>query len=103
MDTNSTSQLSSKRPRTDTSADTHTQVTRSTPWFEDGNIILEAEGHQFKVFRGILAAKSVVFADMFIVSQPGPTGLVEGCPVIHLSDKAKDIKVILEVLFDSQQ
>ncbi|KZP16978.1 hypothetical protein FIBSPDRAFT_1047099 [Athelia psychrophila] len=99
MDT-STSQPPSKRPRTDSSDSTaHSPlVTRSTPWFEDGNIILETEQTQFKVFRGILAANSAIFCDMFAAAEPDSQGLVEGCPVVHLGDKPDDLRYVLEAL-----
>jgi hypothetical protein len=70
----------------------------STPWFDDGNIVLEAEGKQFRVYRGILSENSVVFNDMFDLSRPGGEGEVEGCPVVRLSDRAEDLRIVLEVL-----
>lgn len=33
-------------------------------WFDDGNVILQAESTLFKVYRGILAQNSSVFHDM---------------------------------------
>jgi len=76
----------------------------SVPWFDDGNIILEAELTQFKVYRGILSANSEVFRDMFAIAQAGGNGEVEveGCPVVHLQDKAADLRHVLEVLHDSK-
>src|ERR1700691_2264130 len=70
------------------------------PWFDDGNIILQAESTQFRVYRGILSGSSQVFADMFSVPQPAAkTELVEGCPIIHVSDTAKDWQAVLETLY----
>ena len=37
---------------------------RSEIWFEDGNIVLEAEGTQFRVHRGILSLNSPIFNTM---------------------------------------
>lgn len=73
---------------------------RGDPWFDDGNIILQAEGKQFRVFRGILAASSSVFGDMFTIPQPTDEKLVGGCPVVHLSDTAEDLHHVLKALFD---
>ncbi|KAF7967544.1 hypothetical protein HWV62_33964 [Athelia sp. TMB] len=76
-------------------------VTRSDVWLEDGNIVLQAEGTQFKVYRGILALNSPIFDDMFSMPQPvaGPeTQTVEGCPVVHLMDSAVDVKIVLQAL-----
>jgi hypothetical protein len=70
----------------------------SVPWFEDGNIILETEQTQFRVYRGILSRYSVVFKDMFDLSGPDVEGDVEGCPVVHLSDNTKELQHALNAL-----
>ncbi|KAJ7142085.1 hypothetical protein C8R43DRAFT_1131078 [Mycena crocata] len=49
-------------------------------WFEDGNIVIQAGNSQFRVFRGILAARSPVFEDMFSLPQPADSEAVDGCP-----------------------
>jgi hypothetical protein len=77
------------------------QARRSQPWFEDGNIILEAEATQFRVYRGILAANSVIFKDMFEFGKPTNEGSVEGCPLVQLSDSAEDLQYVLEVLYNA--
>ncbi|KAF7972134.1 hypothetical protein HWV62_18864 [Athelia sp. TMB] len=76
------------------------QPERSTPWFEDGNIVLETEGKQWKIYKGILAANSAVFRDMFDVAVG--EGLVDGCPVVHLHDSAADLKWVLEALYEPE-
>jgi hypothetical protein len=73
----------------------------SVPWFEDGNIILETEQTQFRVYRGILSRYSVVFKDMFDLSGPDGEGDVEGCPVVHLSDNAEELQHVLNALHRS--
>ncbi|KZP13135.1 hypothetical protein FIBSPDRAFT_753926, partial [Athelia psychrophila] len=67
----------------------------------DGNVILQAEGTQFKVHRGILAESSSVFKDMFGFPQPPEayTEVVEGCPVVRVSDSAQDMKIVLQAIF----
>lgn len=71
------------------------------PWFEDGNIILQAEWTQFKVYRGILAKNSEIFKDMFAMPLPAAgEELEDGCPVVHLSDRAEDWHHVLGALFD---
>ncbi|KZP02751.1 hypothetical protein FIBSPDRAFT_1055669 [Athelia psychrophila] len=76
-------------------------IARSDVWFEDGNIVIQAEQTQFKIHRGVLAAQSSVFQGMFSLPQP-PSGeheAVEGCPVVHVSDSATDIAIALRALF----
>lgn len=98
----------SKRLRTDSDPpDDHHPLTLpkpSTPWFDDGNIILEAELTQFKVYRGILSANSDVFRDMFALARGGGSEgeEVDGCSVVHVSDKAEDLRYVLQVLHDSK-
>ncbi|KAF7293785.1 Glutamine amidotransferase type-1 domain-containing protein [Mycena chlorophos] len=67
-------------------------------WFEDGTIILEAEGVQFKVFRGILAANSTVFNDMLIVGSGAGDDEVDGCLVVRVYDDAVDLMHFLKAL-----
>ncbi|KZP29333.1 hypothetical protein FIBSPDRAFT_1038996 [Athelia psychrophila] len=59
-----------------------------------------ADSPLFKVYKGLLAANSTVFADMFLVPQPPPSKgeLIEGCTVIRLSDSAVDVTYVLEAL-----
>ncbi|KZP23500.1 hypothetical protein FIBSPDRAFT_952021 [Athelia psychrophila] len=77
-------------------------VNRSDIWFHDGNIVLQAERTQFKIHGGILAQSSTVFNDMLSIPQPlGPApayGMVEGCPVVQLSDSAEDVTFVLKAL-----
>lgn len=72
-------------------------VQRSDIWYDDGNIVLQAESYQFKVYRGVLAESSTVFKDMLSLPQPPSkeTDLVEGCPVIHLSDTWRELRWML--------
>ncbi|KZP08008.1 hypothetical protein FIBSPDRAFT_840652 [Athelia psychrophila] len=74
---------------------------RSDIWYDDGNVILQAETTQFKVYRGALAEASSVFKDMFSFPQPESLDprAVEGCPVVQLSDSAEDVTCILQTLY----
>lgn len=85
-----------KRKRTEVSGVQHT--TQSEPWFKDGNIVLEAEGWQFRVHRSILAAHSSILEATFETPQSPKTELVEGCPVVRLSDTAQDLEYVLKAL-----
>ncbi|PPQ89863.1 hypothetical protein CVT25_004779 [Psilocybe cyanescens] len=66
-------------------------ITRSQKfWFEDGSVIVQAESTQFRLYRGLLAKHSTFFNDLSQVSQPAWETMIEGCPVIIVSDRAKD-------------
>ncbi|KZP06792.1 hypothetical protein FIBSPDRAFT_841794 [Athelia psychrophila] len=71
-------------------------------WLADGNVVIQAEATQYKVYRGLLTLHSAIFNDMFALPQP-PLELgeqfVEGCAVVHLSDTAADVSIVLETLF----
>ncbi|KZP26088.1 hypothetical protein FIBSPDRAFT_733103, partial [Athelia psychrophila] len=58
---------------------------------------------QFKVYKGILAANSAIFRDMFANAQAQEGELVDGCPVVHLADKPQDLEHVLEALYDSRK
>lgn len=96
-----------KRKRVDDDADRDAnvveimpQAVRSEPWLEDGNVVLQAEGKQFRVHRSTLSLNSSIFRYMFGVPQPPEEGeTVEGCPVVHLSDSAEDVKIVLDAVF----
>ncbi|CAA7261831.1 unnamed protein product [Cyclocybe aegerita] len=58
-------------------------VTRSENfWLEDGNIILQAENTQFRPAEPL-------------------DPVVEGCPVVTLSDKASDVECVLSIFYDN--
>jgi hypothetical protein len=70
-------------------------------WFDDGNIVLEAEGVGFKVYRGYLAQQSPVFAAMltFPASQ-SPEDMYGGCPLVHMPDPADHLRYLLIAMND---
>jgi hypothetical protein len=73
---------------------------RSAIWMPYGDIILQAESTQFRVNRDILAHQSTVSGDMFSVPQPPNEPTVEGCPIVYVSDTAKDCELLSGVLYD---
>ncbi|KAF8209357.1 hypothetical protein K438DRAFT_1572499 [Mycena galopus ATCC 62051] len=81
-----------------------TSAPRRVPelWFEDGNLDIQAESTQFRVYRGVLAAKSPIFDDMLSFPQPSESETVEGCPLVRLSDSATEVNVFLRAIFDSE-
>ncbi|KAH9937913.1 uncharacterized protein BXZ73DRAFT_44668 [Epithele typhae] len=78
-------------------------ITRDTEvWYHDGNVVLVAEDVAFRVHRSILeASKSAVFRTLFEVPQPLPAAAdhLDGCPVVHVSDCAYDMREFLAVLY----
>ncbi|KAJ7689829.1 hypothetical protein B0H17DRAFT_1011892 [Mycena rosella] len=68
-------------------------------WFEDGNIILQAGNSQFRVYRGILAARSPIFQDMLSFPQPAESELLEGCPLVHLPDDETKVTHFLKAVY----
>ncbi|KAI0669060.1 hypothetical protein C8Q78DRAFT_978985 [Trametes maxima] len=68
-------------------------------WFEDGSIVLVAQGVAFRVYKRILAEHSPFFRDMFQIPQPARMAEVDGCPSVVLTDPAQQLRHLLRVLF----
>lgn len=69
-------------------------------WFKDGNIVLIVKSTAFRVYRGVLAAVSPVFSDMFAAPRLLSGDRVDGCPVVRLDDAVEDMTNFLQVLFE---
>lgn len=91
-----------KRRKTSNEEDANGVISpiQSDIWFDDGSVILQAESTQFRVHRTMLARHSSVFRDIFHGPQPHDESLIEGCPIIPLSDSAEDIRLALIALYD---
>jgi len=59
-----------------------------------------AQDTGFRIYRGVLAAHSPIFGDMFTMSQPTDAELLDGCPVVRISDSSHDFRAFLSVLFN---
>ncbi|KAG6849681.1 hypothetical protein H0H93_006299 [Arthromyces matolae] len=71
-------------------------------WFHDGSIVLSAEGTLFRVHQTILANHSQIFSDIFSLPQPSGSkddNKIEGCQVIDLQDKCKDVLDLLKAIY----
>ena len=78
------------------------KVVRSSKfWFEDGNVVLQAEHTQFRLHRSILSMHSPIFRDMFACSLPENGPMVDGCPLICLSETLEDVKNFVKILYKS--
>ncbi|TDL18077.1 hypothetical protein BD410DRAFT_728919 [Rickenella mellea] len=77
-------------------------ITRSEPWFEDGNIVVITERTAFCVHKAQLARQSEVFAGMFTITQPTASDIstFEGRDVVHVHDAVEDLKNLLTALYD---
>lgn len=73
-------------------------------WFDDGSVVLVAEGTGFRVHRGLLARHSGIFHDTFSMPQPVDVETHENCQVVRLTeDSAADWATILGILYDCGQ
>lgn len=93
--------ITAKRPRTDDASSANMPIVRRSDfWLDDANIILQAGSVQFAVHRSVLAMHSEVFKDMRQVGKPvSEDSIVDGCPVVQLSDLADDLEVFLKTLY----
>ncbi|KAJ7642779.1 hypothetical protein DFH06DRAFT_1477492 [Mycena polygramma] len=89
------SQSATKRKRTEDAP----TISRSDIWYQDGSVVLQAEGTQFRVHWGVLANSSF-FRDMQALPQPPEQPTVEGCPIVELHDLYEDVNHLLTVLYD---
>lgn len=72
-------------------------------WFEDGNLILRAEDSLFRIYSGILSARSSVFKDMFAFPPPAEgNDNMDGCPIVEVYDSAEDMTYFLQAILDSR-
>ena len=93
-------QYNSTQPSTSSSALSLANLDRHPEfWFDDGNIILITPNYMgFRIFRGLLAAQSTVFADMFASSTSIVDETLDTCPVVQLTDSHHDLVHLLRVL-----
>lgn len=71
-------------------------------WFEDGNIVLQAEGTLFRVYKGILRLRSGLFDDLFSLPL-GPTEHMktyDSCPLVVVQETAKEMELLISVMHD---
>ncbi|KAJ7436823.1 hypothetical protein FB451DRAFT_1152930 [Mycena latifolia] len=85
----------------DDSSGTTAPIRVAELWFDDGNLVIQAESSLFRVTKGILAARSSTFNDLFTIPQPDDCETVDGCPFVRLPDSADDVTAFLKAIFDS--
>ncbi|KAF7370392.1 BTB domain-containing protein [Mycena sanguinolenta] len=74
-------------------------MTRSDLWFDDGNVVLQAEDIQFRVHWGVLALHSSFFHDLKALPQPADQPSVDDCPIVELSDAPDEVEYVLRALY----
>ncbi|KAI0642606.1 hypothetical protein C8Q79DRAFT_982921 [Trametes meyenii] len=68
-------------------------------WFSDGSIVLIAGKVAFKVYKELLASQSNVVADMLgVATDSQAVDILDGSPVVCLSDSPEDLRHLLRVL-----
>jgi len=70
-------------------------------WFEDATFIFQAESTLFRVYGGMLCARSSVFADILSIEQHADRELMDGCDFVHLPDSAEDVECFFQAVFNS--
>lgn len=95
-------ETSRKRPRTEVDASISSDLECAQAsqdaefWIADGTVILLAGNVMFRVYQGVLAEHSPVFAEM--LSLPQPANVSVPCPVIKLYDNPEDWRHMLRLL-----
>lgn len=74
-------------------------VSKSSVWMDDGNIILQAENTQFCVHKSVLSINSSFFRGMFELPAPRTEQSSEEPAVVELYDKAKDVEVMIKAIY----
>ncbi|KAJ3501835.1 hypothetical protein NLJ89_g9162 [Agrocybe chaxingu] len=79
------------------------EVTQSYKhWFDDGNVILQAEFKQYRVHQSVLKRHSPWFSATLLFPQPTQAEMyLEDCPVVQLDDTSEDIDNLLTLLYDT--
>ncbi|KAI1795300.1 hypothetical protein LXA43DRAFT_992275, partial [Ganoderma leucocontextum] len=102
VDDASTPPAKPKAPPQDESSYLHTSshILNRHPdfWFDDGTIVLIAQQTGFRIYRGLLASQSTIFADMLAASSSSSDEILDGCPVVQLTDSPHDLAHLLGVL-----
>ncbi|KAI0632679.1 hypothetical protein C8Q77DRAFT_1058523 [Trametes polyzona] len=87
----------------------HLVSTQEKFWYTDGNVVLIAGDTRFKVYQGLLSARSPVLARLFharaSTAEPDPNvaeGLTsedapDGCFVVRVSDSPEDLRHLLRL------
>lgn len=68
-------------------------------WFEDGNLVVLSQDVSFRLHKTILSLHSEVFRDMFLLPVSADTEVIDGCPVVRLTDRAEHLALFFHALY----
>ncbi|KAJ7494486.1 hypothetical protein B0H11DRAFT_1654592, partial [Mycena galericulata] len=71
-------------------------------WFEDGNIVVQAEDYEFCLLKSFLTKRSPIFKDVFSLPQPEDAERINGCPVVRIHDSGEDAAHFFKAIFDPE-
>ncbi|KAL1671526.1 hypothetical protein EV122DRAFT_226410 [Schizophyllum commune] len=72
-------------------------------WFDDGNLVIAAGSHLFRVHRSIMSMHSAVFCDMLSCPPSQSQDMYEGVPLLELLDDGEEVKYFLTALYLPEQ
>jgi len=70
-------------------------------WFQDGNVVFQAESNIYRLYRGILIKRSEFFKSVLSSDTITTIPQYNGCPFIRLDDSSKDATIFFKAIFDS--
>ncbi|TCD70992.1 hypothetical protein EIP91_000490 [Steccherinum ochraceum] len=76
-------------------------IQRGDIWYEDGNVVLVAEGKAFKVSWYIVLMIEGDINTVVIEVYREDCETYEGCPKVHIHDSAEDLACLLSALLDT--
>ncbi|OSX59127.1 hypothetical protein POSPLADRAFT_1078783, partial [Postia placenta MAD-698-R-SB12] len=69
-------------------------------WFDDGNLVLSAQGTTFRVHASLLSRQSAVLQQLCADALTSAERKISGCPVLFLQESSHDVAVLLSILYD---
>ena len=68
--------------------------------FRDADVILRSsDPKDFRVHKAVLATSSPFFSDMFSLARPSDDEIVDGLPVVYLSENAEVLHSLVSILY----
>ena len=64
-------------------------------WLLDGTVIIVAQDTAFRVYKRALIQRSEAFCKLFSSGRNTNIQIIDGCPVVRVSDSPEDIRPLL--------